>query len=181
MRYDDETAELEEQLAEARAQIESLQASAADAEARAATARGEVTAANDATGELRAQLAESEAARDGVQGELSVLQSDVTGLRSQLREAAAKYREVRLSSAPDVPHDLVPELETIEEVDREFEAAQRVVGQLREKIEREAGEQKRSVRVPPGSPARRPADTSALSAGEKIRLGLQQADERQGR
>lgn len=59
---------------------------------------------------------------------------------------------------------------------REFEAAQRVVGQLREKIEREAVEQARAARVPAGAPARRGADVSSLSPGEKIKLGLQRLD-----
>jgi len=107
--------ELEEQLADARAQIEALQAAAAGAEARAATARDEVMAAR-------------------------------------------------------------AEHETVEEIDREFEAAQRVVGQLREKIEREAVEQARAARVPPGAPARRGQDVSSLSPGEKIKLGLQRLD-----
>jgi peptidoglycan hydrolase CwlO-like protein len=52
--------ELEEQLADARAQIEALQASAADAEARAATARDEITAAKGDHDALRTQLAEAE-------------------------------------------------------------------------------------------------------------------------
>ena len=150
MTNDSDTTELEDRLAEALAQVEELQASAADAEARATTARAELKSAAEE--------------RDG--------------LRGQLREAAAKYREARFAATPDVPEDLVPELATIEEIDREFEAAQRVVGQLREKLEQEAADQKRRTRVPAGAPARRQADVSSLSASEKIRLGLQRLDER---
>lgn len=181
MTTDNETTELEEQLAEARAQIERLQTAAADAEARAATARAEVKSATDAHDGLRAELAEASAARDAAQSELAALHEHAGGLQARLRDAATKYREARLSSAPDVPADLVPELETLEEIDREFEAAQRVVGQLREKIEREAVEQHRSARIPAGAPARRAQDVSALSPGEKIRIGIQQRDERQAR
>ena len=47
MKGDSDTNELEEQLIDARAQIETLQASAADAEARATTARVELKAAAD--------------------------------------------------------------------------------------------------------------------------------------
>lgn len=145
-----DTTELEDQLAEAFARIDELQTSAADAEARAATAQVELIAATQAHDDLRGQL----------------------------REAALKYREARFAATPDVPQDLVPELETIEEIDREFESAVRVVDQLREKLEKEAAHQKRTGRVPAGSPERRQADLSSLPASEKIRLGLQRLDER---
>lgn len=150
MKGDSDTNELEDQLAEAFARIEELQTEAADAEARAATAQAELGAATEAQ----------------------------EALRGQLREAAVKYREARFAATPDVPQDLVPELATIEEIDREFESAVRVVGQLREKLEKEAAEQKRTARVPIGAPARRQADVSSLSASEKIRLGLQRLEER---
>jgi chromosome segregation ATPase len=143
-----DTSELEEQLAEAFARIEELQTSAADAEARAATAQAELKAAAHSQEELR----------------------------EMLREAASRYRAARLAATPEVPEDLVPELETIEEIDREFESAVRVVEQLREKLEKEA--KPRVARVPAGSPARREADVSSLSPGEKIRLGLQSLEER---
>jgi chromosome segregation protein len=178
MSTDFDTAELEEQLAEARAQIEALQAGAADAEARAATARAELKSAAEERDGLRSQLAEVEAARDAALGRATDVEADAEAVRGQLREAAVRYREARLASAPDVPHDLVPELGTIEEIDREFESAQRVVGQLREKLEREASEQRKPTRVPVGAPARREADVSSLSSSEKIRLGLARLDER---
>lgn len=177
MKRDPELAELEEQLADARAQIESLQATTADAEARAATVRAEVKTAEGARDELQVRVKELEGERDSAQGRITQLESDGAGLRGQLREAAAKYREARFAAAPDVPHDLVPELATIEEIDREFESAQRVVGQLREKLEQEAAE-KRPARVPAGAPGRRGQDVSSLPASEKIRIGLQRLEER---
>ena len=172
----DNESELEEELADARAQIEALQAAAADAEARVATARDEVNAARAEHDALRSQLAEAEGARDEAHGTIAELESRADETRGQIRDAVARYRQARLSAAPDIPHDLVPEHETVEEIDREFEAAQRVVGQLREKIEREAVEQARAARVPPGAPARRAQDVSSLSPGEKIKLGLERLD-----
>lgn len=172
-----DVSELEEQLAEALARIESLQTGAADAEARYATARAELKAATDAQSEVLARLESAEAERDAAQGRIAELEADGEGLRGQLREAAVKYRQARLAAAPEVPHDLVPELQTIEEIDREFESAVRVVGQLREKLEREAAERKPARgRVPVGAPARRQHDLSSLSPGEKIRIGLQRLD-----
>jgi chromosome segregation ATPase len=176
MKGDSDTNELEEQLTEAYAQIETLQASAADAEARATTARAELKAAAEAQAEVIARLESAEAERDAAQGRIAEREAAGDGLRGQLREAAVKYRAARLAAAPDVPQDLVPELETIEEIDREFESAVRVVGQLREKLEREAAEQKPRGRVPVGAPARRQQDLSSLSPGEKIRIGLQRLD-----
>src|SRR3972149_7048492 len=81
-----ETSALKEQLAEALAQIDSLQAGVADAEARAATGRERLAA-------LQAEL---EAAREESQR-----------LASGLRESAIKYRDARLAASPEIPSDLV--------------------------------------------------------------------------
>jgi chromosome segregation ATPase len=136
---------LREKLAEAEAQVEALEAAAADAEARASTA-----------------------------------QSQVGDLQTQVREAAVRYRAARLAAAPDVPPELVSEAGTIDAVEAEFEAAQRVIAKVRERLEEEAPEM-RPARVPAGAPNRRPQDWSSLPASEKIRIGLQQLSEREGR
>jgi chromosome segregation ATPase len=145
--------ELEERLTEAQAQLEALQAAAADAEARAATTGEELTAAREAREAAEAQLDE---------------------VRSRLRDAAVRYREARLSAAPEIPQELVPERESIEEIDRDLEAAQAVVSRLKERMEEES----RGARVPAGSPPRRQPDLSSLPASEKIRLGLQDLERR---
>lgn len=159
-RREADVSEVEEQLAEAQAQIEALQSAAADAAARAATL------------EEKLSQAEAEFARAA-----SASEAELSEARSQLREAAGKYREARLASAPDVPQDLVPLAESLAEIDEGFEAAQRVVSRLRERMQ----EERQAARVPVGSPARRAADLSGLSATEKIKLGLQQLSEREGR
>ena len=119
----------DERMAEAQAQIEALQAAAA--EARAATARTELAAAKQARTSAEAQLAEVASGREAAEVELSRLRSDVEEVRTQLSEAAVKYREAKLSAAPEVPADLVPASESMAEIDQGFEAAQRIVGQLR--------------------------------------------------
>lgn len=169
--------ETEEQLAEALTQIESLQSAAADAEARAATAAGEVATLKEEHDQTRTQLTEAVTARESAEVEAAQSRRDLEGAREQSREAAARYRDVRLAAHPDIPHDLVPEGETVEDVDREFEAALKVVGQVRERVEEEQSG-KRGARVPAGSPARRQPDLTALPASEKIKLGLQQLSER---
>jgi len=162
-----EDGDLDERLEEARAQIESLQAAAADAEARAATVREELEAARDAR-------TAAEAAREETDGELARLRLEVKGVRSRLAEAAVKYREAKLASAPEVPQDLVPPAESLAEIDEGFEAARWVVGQLRERMQ----EERQSARVPVGSPPRRGPDLSALSSSEKIKVGLRELSER---
>jgi chromosome segregation ATPase len=166
-----------DQLAEAQARIESLEAAAADAEARAATVRSELVVEKEARAEVEAQLAEALSARESIEGELSAERSQAEEARTRLAEAAVKYREAKLASAPDVPADLVPPAESLAEVDEGFEAAQRVVGQLRERMEG----QRQAARVPVGAPAGRAPDLSALSASEKIRMGLQELSEWEGR
>jgi chromosome segregation ATPase len=169
--------DVNEQLAEAQARIEALESAAADAEARAATMRTELGADREARSAAEAQLAEAIAARESVEGALSAAQAQADEARTLLAEATVKYREAKLASAPDVPSDLVPAAQSLAEIDEGFEAARRIVGQLRERIE-----EQRPPRVPVGSPTRRGApDLSALSASEKIRVGLQELSEREGR
>jgi len=148
--------ELQDQLADAQAQIDTLQSAAADAEAHSVTAR--------------AELAEAAAARESVQSELTRTRDDLDATRSQLRAAAARYRDVKLASQPELPPEMVPEADSIDEIDASCEGAQRVVNRLREKLD----EDRRSARVPAGSPPRRPQDLSGLSPAEKIRLGLEE-------
>jgi chromosome segregation ATPase len=163
--------------AEAKARIEALETSAADAEARAATALEELASARETSADLEGQLAEAKAARDKAEGELARTRSEAEDTRSRLSEAVVKYREAKLAAAPEVPQDLVPPAETVAEIDEGFEAARRVVGQLRERIE----DERLSPRVPVGSPSRRAADLSSLSASEKIRVGLRELSEREAR
>jgi hypothetical protein len=120
--------ELDERLVDAQTQIESLQTAAADAEARAETAREELTAAREARSGLEAELTEAAAARVAAEGELSQARYEVEEMRSHLAEAAEKYREAKLASAPEVPQDLVPAAGSLAEIDEGFEAAKRIAG-----------------------------------------------------
>ncbi len=152
---DPETSALKEQLAEALAQVDSLQAAVADAEARAAT-HGERIAA--------------------LQGELDTVRADSERLSTRLRESALKYREARLAASSHIPPELVTG-EELEEIDEQLAAAERVVSQMREHVEKERRQE--SPPVPAGSPVRRAPDYSQLPPGEKIKLGLQQLAERE--
>jgi chromosome segregation ATPase len=152
---DPETSALKEQLAEALAQVDSLQAAVADAEARAATHSDRVAA---------------------LQGELDTVRADSERLSARLRESALKYREARLAASSHIPPELVTG-EELEEIDEQLAAAELVVSQMRERVEKERRQE--SPPVPAGSPVRRPPDYSQLPPGEKIKLGLQQLAERE--
>jgi len=145
---EDELSALQEQLAEARAENERLQATAADREARALHL-------DELNGQLREQLAAAQAEKDD--------------LHARLQAAVGKYREVLLAAAPEVVQEMVAG-ESIEEVDAAMERARQTVLHVRERLE----SQTLAGRVPTGSPPRTAPDLSALSPMEKIRLGLGQ-------
>ncbi len=154
-KVDPETSALKEQLADAEAEIDSLQAAVADAEARAATHDDRIV---------------------GLQGELEGARSDTERLSARLRDSALKYREARLAASPHIPTELVT-AEEIEEIDGQLVAAERVVTQMQERLEKER--RRESPPIPAGSPVRRVPDYSSLPPAEKIKLGLQQRAEGQ--
>ena len=148
-KVDPETSALREQIADAMAQIDSLQAAVADAEARASTNADRVAS---------------------LQSELEGARSESEQLGARLRESAIKYREARLAAAPHIPADLV-QGEALEEIDEQIASAERVVAEMREQMEKERRQE--SPPVPVGAPVRRAPDFSGLPSTEKIKLGLE--------
>jgi chromosome segregation ATPase len=153
---DPETSALKDQLADALAQMDSLQSAVADAEARAATGRDRLAA---------------------LQGELETIRGENERLGARLRESAIKYRDARLAASPEIPSDLVT-AEEVEEIEGQLAAAERVVSEMREKMERER--RRETPPVPAGAPVRRAPDFSGLPPAEKIRVGLQESSRREG-
>ena len=161
-----EFSDKDEALIESQAELEALQSAAADAEARAKTARAELNETRNTVARIEEELAQAASAREAAHGELDLLRSELTAAKTVIRETAARYRVAKLASAPDILPEMVPESEDLEEIDRGFVEAQRVVGQLREKLQEEALEAARTPRVPAGSPPRRAADVSSLAGRE---------------
>ena len=159
---EEELAALEERLAEAGAEVERLQTTAADREARAAHLE-------DALGQARTELASRDDELTVLRDGLAAARSEAEELRAGLRSAAEKYRQAVLASQAEVPPDLVGG-ETVEEVDRQLESALSMVAQLKSHLESQAQAQ----RVPTGAPARRAPDLAALTPTEKISHGLAQ-------
>jgi len=177
----DDNEDTDDRLADSLAQIEALQAAAADAEARAATAREELAEARRHAAEAEEQLSRVSDERQTAYGDLAETREALSAAQAAVREAASKYRAAVLAGTPEIPEDLVPEGEDIAEIDRHVEAARRVVSRVREKMEEATADRARSVRVPAGAPVRRAPDLSGLSPEEKIRAGLREAAEREGR
>jgi len=166
---DEEITALQDELAEAKTEVDRLQTMAADREARAAHLEETLAQLREEHSQLSASLGEAEAQLAARDDELTALREQVEGLQASLKAAASKYRSALLASQPEVPPDLVSG-ETVEEVDQQLEAALRMIAQLRGHLESQA----QAARVPTGAPARRAPDLSALSPAEKIVHGLSQ-------
>lgn len=156
---DEEMAALQEELAEARAEVERLSLAAADSQARAAHLE-------ETVGQLRAALAQA-------QEEIRTWEQEAESLRQTVAQGAAQYRELVLAQAPEVPAEMVSG-ETVAEVEESLAKARQMVARVREQLESQA----RAQRVPAGAPPRQGPDLSALSALEKIKLGLQEQSSR---
>lgn len=151
----EELAQLQDELAEARAEIERLQQAAAEAHARAEQAREEAD-------ELRRQVAT--AADTGAEGRAAVETAE-----QRLRDLTERYRDAVLRAEPSLPPELVRG-DDVDAIDASVEAAREIVGRVRAQAETDV----RAPRVPAGAPPRSAPDVSALSAEQKIRLGLSQ-------
>lgn len=113
--------------------------------------------------EVERQEAESRRLRE----ERDQLGGKLAGVQAQAQEALARYREKLLTSAPEVPPELVKG-DTVVEVEASLAAAQDLV----ERVRRQLLAQSAAQRVPSGVPTRRGLDLSTLSPAEKIALGL---------
>jgi chromosome segregation ATPase len=160
---EEEVALLEEQLAAANADIERLQARIAEAETLASTRGDELTAMRQRVAEQDTRLAEYTA-------ELDEVREAHAGQTTELQAAVARLRESVLEREPDLPADIVTG-DTVAGLDASIASARQTVAQVRQHLDAQA----QALRVPAGAPVRTGPDTSALSPGEKIRLGLRQA------
>ena len=163
---DDELTAMQEELAEARAELERLQVAAADREARAAHVESQQV-------QLQEELAQAHSEAEARDQELIGLREQAEALQGRVRSSAQRYRELALEHSPELPQELVTG-ETVEDVDQALQRARETVSKVRGHLESQA----QAGRVPVGAPPRSAPDLSALSAEEKIRFGLQQGSGR---
>lgn len=136
--------------------------------------REELEAARGETAALAERLAEREAHAAQAEERSAELRRELERAREGQRVAVFRFRDAALAAAPELPGDLVAG-ETVEEVERAIERARAVVAHVR-------GHDARTPvvpSVPAGSPARRGPDTSAMSAMQKIRMGIEAVGSRQ--
>ncbi len=114
--------------------------------------------------ELQAQMMDLRSALEQRDTELQLL-------RHQLSSATTRYRESLLAASPEIPEEMVAGA-TPEEVEASLAQAQRMVEQVRSRMESQIAEQ----RVPSGSPIRSGQDFSGMSTQEKIAHALAQRD-----
>jgi hypothetical protein len=149
----EELAAMQEQLAEARAEVERLQREAANAVAEAAFLRDDVRMSNEA---------------------VSAANAEATGLREELdaaarraQAAAERYRDLVVRTEPALPSDLIAGADA-DAIDASVTAARAVLQRVREGMARHYD----VPPVPAGAPARSSPDLSALTPEQKIRHGL---------
>ncbi|HEY7270001.1 MAG TPA: hypothetical protein VH951_09255 [Dehalococcoidia bacterium] len=158
---------LEEQLAAAHADIESLQEQVAEATARAGTHESEAASLRRELASARERAEAGAAAAAEQAREVETLRASLAGAEAGIVAGAARYRELLLKSEPSLPADLV-EGRDVAEVDAAAERARQTVAQVRQHLEQQAN----AIRVPAGAPQRSAPDLGDLSPAEKIRLGL---------
>jgi hypothetical protein len=167
---EEEIALLEEQLANAHADLERLNGQLAEARERNTVLEREAETLRQQTVAASAALAERESVLSARDVEIESLRSDVASAEGRATEAAQRFRAAVLAAEPDLPADLISG-DSVEAIDASVAQARATVEQVRQHLEQQA----RDLRISPGSPARGSPDLSALSAAEKIRLGLQQS------
>jgi chromosome segregation ATPase len=166
---DEKIAALQDELAEAKTEVDRLQTMTADREAQAAHLEETRAQLQEQQSQVSDSLREAQAQLAVRDEEMTTLRQEMEALQASLKATAGKYRSALLASQPEVPPDLVSG-ETVEEVDQQLEAALRMIAQLHGHLESQA----QAARVPTGAPARRAPDLSALSPAEKIVHGLSQ-------
>ena len=134
-------------------------------ETRGGEETGEIPAADPSA--LAGSLQQAQAELQQAYAIINEREREVAGLQEELGLAIDKYRDALLSSAQEVPQELV-QGQTITEIEASMSEARQMVERIRNQLEAQTASQ----RVPAGAPARSGPDVSALSPQEKIAYAL---------
>jgi hypothetical protein len=91
----------------------------------------------------------------------------LTEVKEGQARAIASYRELVVSSNPDLPEELISG-DSVEEIDKSLAGARALIDRVRQRLETEIA----GAKIPAGAPLRAPADLSALSPQEKIQYAM---------
>ena len=126
--------------------------------------------------ELEASLVEKSQQIGDLEGINQQLESNLTqheeekiAFQQEMAQTITKYRTLVLSSAPEVPEEMVRG-DTLAEVEESFAQARQMVERVRNQLEARTYQE----RIPTGAPTRASASLSTLSAREKIAHALAQ-------
>ena len=129
----------------------------------------EDTAALDRIASLEASLAAKTAELAEARKMADAQAADIAGLQKSGAEAVRAYRKLAASSNPLFSEDVLSG-ESIADVDAAMAHVLDLAGKVRSRIEAEM----KSANIPAGAPERSGPDLSALSAREKIKMGLEE-------
>jgi uncharacterized coiled-coil protein SlyX len=136
-------------------------------EARLAENEAALAEKNSRISELEQALAERDEQINSLKKSLAELEAKLTEVKEGQAQAIASYRELVVSSNPDLPEELISG-ESVEEIDKSLAGARVLIDRVRQRLETEIA----GARIPAGAPLRTPADLSALSPQEKIQYAM---------
>lgn len=116
---------------------------------------------------LEQALAERDEQINSLKQSLAELEAKLTELKDGQAQAIASYRELVVSSNPDLPEELISG-DSVEEIDKSLAGARALIDRVRQRLETEIA----GARIPAGAPLRTPTDLSALSPQEKIQYAM---------
>jgi cell division septum initiation protein DivIVA len=116
---------------------------------------------------LEKSLAEKDSELSAANRSLDEAKQVIVETSVDLSEAVAAYREMAGQVNPGLVAEMIKG-ETINEIDSSLKSAKELVEKVRQEMEAESA----GVRVPAGAPQRSAPDLSALTAREKIKMGV---------
>jgi chromosome segregation ATPase len=123
---------------------------------------------------LEQELVAKAADTEELKGQLAKLQADFDGASAAYAYAVEDFRALALQANPFITPELVGG-DTVEAVKANVAKANALVAKVKQSLEQQAATLTHLANVPAGAPGRSEPDLSALSAVEKINLGLEQA------
>jgi uncharacterized coiled-coil protein SlyX len=136
-------------------------------EARLAENEAALAEKNSRISEMEQALAERDEQINALKQSLAELEARLTEVKEGQAQAIASYRELVVSSNPDLPEELISG-DSVEEIDKSLAGARALIDRVRQRLETEIA----GARIPAGAPLRTPTDLSALSPQEKIQYAM---------
>lgn len=127
----------------------------------------EIEAGKAIIAEMKNSLAGKESEIAALSKSLGETQKAAEMTGKSLAAAVGAYRELIVHQNPGVLAELISG-DSVETINKSLQSARAVMARARQEVEAEAAK----IRVPAGAPQRVPQDLSALTAREKIQIGI---------